>query len=97
MCLSFHTKKHIPIGKGGMILCDGPTAVEWLKKARYEGRSEKPYKEDDVSFCGWNMYMRPEDAARGLALLQNYPENVPDQIEEGGYRDLTTMPLFKGM
>jgi hypothetical protein len=43
------------------------------------------------------MYMRPEDAARGLALLQNYPENMPDQIEEGGYRDLTTMPLFKGM
>ena len=36
MCLSFHIKKHLPIGKGGMILTDSIEAVEWFKKARDE-------------------------------------------------------------
>ena len=38
MCLSFHTKKHLKIGKGGMILTNSKEAVEWFKMARYEGR-----------------------------------------------------------
>jgi len=33
MCLSFHIKKHLKIGKGGMILTDNATLVEWLKKS----------------------------------------------------------------
>ena len=33
MCLSFHIKKHLKIGKGGMILCDDLEAVEWFKTA----------------------------------------------------------------
>jgi dTDP-4-amino-4,6-dideoxygalactose transaminase len=97
MCLSFHTKKRIPIGKGGAILCDSLDSAEWFKKMRYEGRSERPYKEDNIELLGYNMYMTPEQAARGLALLQNYPDYMEEQKEEGGYRDLTTMPLFKGM
>lgn len=95
MCLSFHIKKSLPIGKGGAILTDDIEAVEWLKMARYEGRSAKNYKEDDITFNGWNMYMSPENAARGLNLLLNYPKDMPDQIEEGGYRDLTEFTLFK--
>jgi GNAT superfamily N-acetyltransferase len=31
MCLSFHIKKHLKIGKGGMILTNDPEAVEWFK------------------------------------------------------------------
>jgi dTDP-4-amino-4,6-dideoxygalactose transaminase len=95
MCLSFHIKKLLPIGKGGMILTDNKEAVEWFGKARYEGRSEKFYKEDNVEMLGWNMYMTPEQAARGLALFQNYPLNNKDQNEEGGYRELTQFPVFK--
>ena len=95
MCLSFHIKKTLSIGKGGMILTDNPEAVTWLKKARYEGRSEKDYNEDNVDMLGWNMYMTPQEAAHGLALMQNYPEHVPDLEENGGYRDLTTNDVFK--
>lgn len=40
------------------------------------------------------MYMTPEAAARGLSLMQNYPEHVPDLEEEGGYRDLTEFTIF---
>ena len=82
MCLSFHIKKHLPIGKGGMILCDDKDAYEWFKKMRYEGRSEVKYHEDDIELMGYNMYMNPVDAARGLMLLQNYPEQMDDLIED---------------
>lgn len=95
MCLSFHIKKLLSIGKGGMILTDDKDAVDWFKKARYEGRSEKFYKDDDIDMIGWNMYMTPQQAAHGLALMQNYPQYVPDMGEAGGYKDLTTMTVFK--
>lgn len=94
MCLSFHIKKTLPMGKGGMILTDDLKAVEWFKKARYEGRSEKLYHEDDIDMLGWNMYMTPQEAAHGLALMQNYPEHVSDLGENDGYRDLTEFTIF---
>jgi dTDP-4-amino-4,6-dideoxygalactose transaminase len=95
MCLSFHIKKPLAIGKGGIILTDNLDAVNWFKRARYEGRSEKFYKQDDIEFCGWNMYMFPLLAARGLELMQNYPEHVTDVQEINGYRDLTEFTVFK--
>lgn len=95
MCLSFHIKKNLGIGKGGMILTDSIEAVNWFRKARYEGRSEKYYKEDNISSIGWNMYMTPQEAAQGLCLMQNYPEHKSDQDELNGYRDLTEFEIFK--
>tara|TARA_R110001592_G_scaffold202257_1_gene451537 strand:+ start:3289 stop:3930 length:642 start_codon:yes stop_codon:yes gene_type:complete len=95
MCLSFHIKKQLPIWKGGAILCNNKEAYEWFKKARYEGRSEKYYKEDDITFLGWNMYMTPQQAAHGLAMMQNYPEHKEDMQELNGYRDLTEFTVFK--
>ena len=95
MCISFHIKKHLKIGKGGMILTDNKEAVEWLKMARYEGRSEKLYHEDDISEMGWNMYMTPQEAAHGLSLMQNISWDNPDLDENNGYRDLREFKLFK--
>jgi dTDP-4-amino-4,6-dideoxygalactose transaminase len=95
MALSFHIKKQLGIGKGGVILTDNLEAVKWFKKARYEGRSEKFYKEDSIETLGWNMYMTPQEAAHGLCLLQNYPLHNKDLEEVNGYRDLTEFPVFK--
>jgi dTDP-4-amino-4,6-dideoxygalactose transaminase len=95
MCLSFHIKKLLPLGKGGMILTDNYEAVQWFKKARYEGRSEVNYKDDNIDMLGWNMYMTPQQAAHGLSLMQNYPEHVDDLGENKGYRDLTQFSIFK--
>jgi len=95
MCLSFHIKKQLSIGKGGMILTDSKEAVDWLIKARYEGRGQVNYKDDDITSLGWNMYMTPQQATHGLALMQNYPSDVPDLGEENGYRDLTEFTVFK--
>jgi len=95
MCLSFHIKKQLGIGKGGMIIFDDKNALDFFKKARYEGRSEKFYKEDNIETLGWNMYMTPQEAAHGLSLFQNYPLHSPDLEEHNGYRDLTEFPVFK--
>lgn len=96
MCLSFHIKKHLKIGKGGMILTDNSDAAAWLRRARYEGRSEGVrYQDDDITMLGWNMYMTPQQASHGLALMQNFPKNNPDIPENPPYRDLTEFTLFK--
>jgi dTDP-4-amino-4,6-dideoxygalactose transaminase len=95
MCLSFHIKKKLGIGKGGMILTDDEEAFKWFKKSRYEGRHEVYYKEDNIDSLGWNMYMTPQDAAHGLCLLQNYPMHNSDLDELNGYRDLTEFEIFK--
>ena len=95
MCLSFHHKKHLKIGKGGMILTDDKKAVKEIKKLRYEGRSiGVPYHEDQLGDGGWNMYMTPEQAARGLTLLSDYPTHAEDLKEDPPYRELTSFNIF---
>ena len=96
MCLSFHIKKHLKIGKGGMILTDNKDMADWAREARYEGRSEGVrYQDDDIKILGWNMYMTPQQASHGLALMQNFPRLNPDIPESPPYRDLTEFTLFK--
>lgn len=78
-CLSFHYAKHIPIGRGGMILTDDKKAVEWFRVMRNDGRREIPKEIDKVKLLGWNFYMTPEQAARGLSLYYWRIHGKPDQ------------------
>jgi len=70
--LSFQIKKRLPIGRGGAILTNDKQVYEWLKLASYDGRDLKsPYDSPNhVKSIGWHMYMTPEDAARGLMILE---------------------------
>jgi len=76
MCVSFTGPyKHLKLSKGGAILTDNKEAYEWFKKARFSGRSECSYHDDnfdDNPVIGWNFYMMPEIAARGILLLQQF-------------------------
>ncbi len=92
MCLSFHPKKILKMRKGGMILTDDENAANWFKKARHEGRSAIPYREDNIKMMGWNMYMTPPDAAEGLWLMSSMPSYNDDSYED--YPDLTKNDLF---
>lgn len=92
-CLSFHTKKILNIGRGGMILTDDEKAMKWLKKARYDGREEKAYGQGEIDMLGWHVYMMPDQAARGLTLLDALPEHNEDLTED--YPDLRQMTVFK--
>lgn len=97
-CLSFHAKKHLPIGRGGMILCDDKVAYEWLRRARYDGRRPMPLKCDNLDMLGWNMYMTPEQAARGLTLFDLMKDKeLPDlPVEEQDYPDLSRYSIYRG-
>lgn len=57
-CLSFQYRKTLPVGRGGMILTDDKQAVTRLKEMRLNG------------YDGWNMYLMPEQAARGITLFE---------------------------
>lgn len=86
-CLSFHMKKHLKIGKGGMILTDDKNAYKWLKLARYNGREGKDYMKETFKMIGWNMYMTPEEASRGIRIFKTLPSNNRDIANN--YQDLS--------
>ena len=95
MCLSFHGKKILNIGRGGMILTDDKKAMEWFKMARFDGRHEVSLNDDYFEIIGWNFYMTPEQAARGLQLMMYLPEYNEDMpIEQ--YNDLSKYSIFQG-
>jgi len=93
-CLSFHIKKILGLGRGGAILTDDIQAVEWLQKARFDGRSPIPLSEDTFTSLGWNMYMDPLTASHGLWKMMMIGDNNPDQTEEPPYPDLSTFPIY---
>jgi dTDP-4-amino-4,6-dideoxygalactose transaminase len=87
--VSFQIKKRIPIGKGGIILTDDYEAYKWLKLASYDGRDlNTPYTDvDHVKMLGYHMYMTPEDAARGIILIDSVPEVNEDTGNHTTYVD----------
>jgi dTDP-4-amino-4,6-dideoxygalactose transaminase len=73
MCISFTGPyKHFKLSKGGAILTDNHDAYLWFKRARYSGRRECSYHDDNLDMLGWNFYMMPELAARGLLLMNQF-------------------------
>ena len=73
MCVSFTGPyKHFKLSKGGAILTDNLKAYHWFKRARYSGRRECSYHDDNLDMLGWNFYMMPELAARGLLLRNQF-------------------------
>ena len=95
-CLSFHRRKHVPIGKGGMILTDDKDAYEWFKVVRYEGtHMDRLYKDDEFDTVGWNMYMPPEQAARGIVLFEQLGEVNEDLESSGIHKDLSEFPIYE--
>jgi dTDP-4-amino-4,6-dideoxygalactose transaminase len=91
-CISFSSNKPLNIGKGGMIFTDDERAYKWFKLARYEGRNEVPISQDDPVMFGWNMYMTPEQAARGLLLTLHLKE---ENMVFPEYPDLTKFTLYR--
>lgn len=94
-CLSFHSKKHLKIGRGGMILTNSPQACQWFKMARFDGRHECTLQNDNFNILGWNFYMTPEQAARGLWLMSSMPNINEDLVEIPNYPDLSTFPIYQ--
>jgi len=94
--ISFQIKKAIPIGRGGIILTNNEECANWLKMARYDGRNPRTaYKDDNIQTLGWHMYMTPEDAARGILLMDARPQDWPERNGKDFYPDLLNKKFFQ--
>jgi dTDP-4-amino-4,6-dideoxygalactose transaminase len=100
MCLSFTGPyKHLKLGKAGAILTGDPDAAAWYKRARFSGRRECSYHDDHFDMLGWNYYLLPEIAARGLQLMTQFynmdgsPKENPDL--ELPYPDLSKYEVYR--
>ena len=93
MALSFHIKKQLPISKGGMILTNDFEGTGKSGLRRLGMKVGKNYKDDDIDFLGWNMYMTPQHCS--WTIPNEVPDIKEDLEEKNGYRDLTEFTLFK--
>jgi len=93
-CLSFHWHKHLPIGRGGMILLDNEESYKLLRRMRYDGRTERVAPtEDTFDVPGYHCVFHPDDAARGLMLMQHMPSDNAD-LPWDEYPDLSKSKYF---
>jgi dTDP-4-amino-4,6-dideoxygalactose transaminase len=95
-CLSFHNKKPIPIGKGGMILTDNHDAYTWFKNMRHDGRDLNKSHED-ITHIGYHMYMQPEYAIRGIELFYNNSHKYYLSQKYSDYFDISNLSCFKNI
>jgi dTDP-4-amino-4,6-dideoxygalactose transaminase len=100
MCLSFTGPyKTLKLSKGGAIITDDYDAMLWFKRARFSGRRECSYHDDNFDMLGWNFYMMPELATRGLLMMTQFynldrtKKHNPDI--EHSYPDLSKFPIYQ--
>lgn len=93
--VSFQFQKHLPIGRGGMILLDDQDHWRQLQCMVRDGRERTLCHDDDnVKMLGFHYHMTPEDAARGIRLfhaLQDCPAKTRDWST---YTDLRKKDFF---
>ena len=96
MCVSFQFKKHLSLGRGGIILLDDESAALELKKMSYDGRTpDTPRATQNISSMGYHYYMTPETANLGLQKLPDAISSKPKQWTIQDWPDLTKMEIFK--
>lgn len=96
--LSFHHKKILNIGTGGMILTEDRDFINWARPRIYDGRDfTKMYVDDDFQCIGYHMYMTPEQAKRGLEIFHS--DRINDYNDDCGsnktYKDLSKQKIFE--
>ena len=96
MCVSFQYRKHLNLGRGGIILTDDEKSAKILKKMSYDGRlPDVPWREQDINLIGYHYYMTPETAQNGILKLPEAVNTKPRQWTVEDWPDLTQMEIFK--
>lgn len=95
MCLSFQFRKHLSLGRGGMILTDNEEAAKILKKMSYDGRDpDIPWRDQNIDTMGYHYYMTPETAQLGLDKLPEAKLKTPRRWVITDWPDLSKMEIF---
>ena len=98
MSVSFQFRKHLSLGRGGIILLDDKEAAKELKKMSYDGRLPNiPWRDQDIELVGYHYYMTPETANLGLQKLPKAISTPPKQWTISDWPDLTKMRVFKNV
>jgi dTDP-4-amino-4,6-dideoxygalactose transaminase len=93
-CVSFGHDKPLHIGRGGAIILDDRAAYDAIICMRYDGRdlNIKPWVEQKEFRVGYHYKPTPEEAQKGLALLEGLREHCPEPIPVD-YADLRTITI----
>lgn len=93
-CVSFHASKILALEQGGAILHHDEAADRWLRKARFDGRTQgvDPIN-DTFDMLGYHCYVSPSVSAAGLMKLSLLPPYNAD-LPNSNYPDLSTAPIF---
>lgn len=95
MCVSFQFRKHLSLGRGGIILTDDLTAATELKKMSYDGRlPDVPWRDQDIETMGYHYYMTPETAKIGLDKLDLAIKTKPKIWKVTDWPDVSKMKVF---
>lgn len=96
MNISFQFRKHLSLGRGGVILTDNKEAALELKKLSYDGRLPNIlWRNQDIDMVGYHYYMTPETAQLGLDKLPIAINTEPEKWTVNDWPDLTEMKIFK--
>jgi len=96
MSVSFQFRKHLSLGRGGIILFDKEEDYDTLKRMSYDGRSpNESWSVQNIKTLGYHYYMTPETAELGLKKLPEAIKRKPKRWVHTDWPDLTTMDVFK--
>lgn len=95
MSISFQYRKHLSLGRGGIILTDNLEAAQTLKKLSYDGRiPDVSWTEQNIDTMGYHYYMTPETAQLGLDKLEKAIQTKPKQWTVNDWPDITLNKIF---
>lgn len=95
VCVSFHAQKTLGFEQGGAILHDNAEADAWLRRARFDGRTEGVAPKDDkFTQIGWHAYLNPTTAA-GLLWKLSYLPKHNEPLPNDDYPELDKMEIFR--
>jgi len=96
MSVSFQFRKHLSLGRGGIILFDKQEDFDTLKRMSYDGRSpDESWAVQNIKTMGYHYYMTPETAELGLKKLPEAIQRPPKKWVYTDWPDLTNMDFFK--
>ena len=96
MSVSFQFRKHLSLGRGGIILFDKQEDFDTLKRMSYDGRSpDESWAAQNIKTMGYHYYMTPETAELGLKKLPEAIQRPPKKWVYTDWPDLTNMDFFK--
>jgi hypothetical protein len=96
MCVSFQFRKHLALGRGGMILLDNVDLAQRLRRMRHDGRDpDRTQWQQDITDIGYHYYMTPETAAQGLLTFAARQDAPYQPWGWQDYRDLRELSYFR--